>query len=60
MISTPSCGTSAVSGPMQYGITYIVRPRIDPRYRSVIRAFISSGAIQLLVAPASRCSREQM
>jgi hypothetical protein len=45
---------------MQYGITYIVRPRIEPRNRSVRIAFMSSGSIQLLVGPASRCSRLQM
>ena len=31
VISTPSIGSSALSGPMQYGMTYIVRPRIEPR-----------------------------
>src|SRR5215470_8966382 len=45
---------------MQNGITYIVRPRIEPRYSSAMRAFMSSGAIQLLVGPASRGSTEQM
>ena len=58
--STPSSGDSASSGPMQYGITYIVRPRIEPVNSSVITAFMSSGAIQLLVGPASRSSTEQM
>ena len=53
MISTPSIGFSAVSGPMQNGITYMVRPRIEPRYSSVMVAFISAGSIQLLVGPAS-------
>ena len=45
---------------MQYGRTYIVRPRIEPRKRSVMSAFMSSGSIQLFVAPASRGSRLQM
>src|SRR3712207_3378289 len=45
---------------MTNGTTYIVRPRMQPRYRSVITAFISVGSIQLLVGPASRWSREQM
>ena len=31
VISTPNIGSSASSGPMQNGMTYIVRPRIDPR-----------------------------
>ena len=31
VISTPNIGLSAVSGPMQNGITYIVRPRMQPR-----------------------------
>ena len=58
--STPSIGLSAVSGPMQYGMTYMVRPRIEPRNRSVSTAFMSSGSIQLLVGPQSPGSREQM
>jgi acetylglutamate kinase len=58
--STPSCWNSESRGPMQYGITYIVRPRIEPVNSSVIRAFMSSGAIQLFVGPASRGSTEQM
>ena len=28
--STPNIGDSASSGPMQYGITYMVRPRMQP------------------------------
>src|SRR5918993_826813 len=58
--STPNIGDSAFSGPMQYGMTYMVRPRIEPRYSEVMTAFMSAGAIQLLVAPASRGSTEQM
>ena len=45
---------------MQNGMTYIVRPRMQPRYSSVIVRFISAGAIQLLVGPASASSTEQM
>ncbi len=60
MISTPNIGLSASRWPITNGITYIVRPRIDPRYRSVMIAFISSGAIQLLVGPASFSCSEQM
>src|SRR4051795_1119913 len=60
VISTPSMGFSAVSGPMQNGMTYMVRPRMHPRYNSVIVAFISAGSHQLLVTPASDSSNEQM
>ena len=60
VISTPNIGDSASSGPMQNGMTYMVRPRMQPRYRSVITDFISSGSIQLFVAPASASSPEQM
>ena len=48
------------SGPMLNGITYIVRPRIEASNSPVSVAFISSGATQLLVGPASAGSREQM
>ena len=60
VISTPSFGFGASYGPMQNGTTYIVRPRIDPAYRPVRMAFIEDGSIQLLVAPASAGSTEQM
>src|SRR4051794_16285357 len=60
VISTPRNGSSAVIGPMQNGMTYMVRPRMHPRYSSVIVAFISAGAHQLLVTPASDSSNEQM
>ncbi|CAB4906912.1 unannotated protein [freshwater metagenome] len=58
--STPNIGASASIGPMQKGMTYIVRPRMQPRYSSVMTAFISAGSIQLLVGPASASSTEQM
>src|SRR5256885_7938607 len=58
--STPNIGCSAVSGPMQNGMTYMVRPLMLPRYRSVMTRFMSAGAIQLLVGPASASSTEQM
>ncbi|CAB5055625.1 unannotated protein [freshwater metagenome] len=38
----------------------MVRPCIDPLYRSVIIFFISLGAIQLLVGPASDSLTEQI
>ena len=60
VISTPSWEMLLPSGPMQNGMTYIVRPRMQPSKTSVKVSRISSGAIQLLVGPAS-CSRsEQM
>src|SRR3954454_2992929 len=60
VISTPSLGSSAPSGPMQNGTTYMVRPRIQPRYRSLIVDRISLGSFQLLVGPASISRSEQM
>ena len=60
VISTPSFGSSAPNGPMQNGTTYMVRPRIQPRYNSVMIPRISSGSIQLLVGPASTGRSEQM
>ena len=45
---------------MQNGMTYIVRPAIEPRYSSDMVAFISAGSIQLFVTPASFGSTEQM
>src|SRR5512132_3155276 len=60
VISTPKLDCSASSGPIQNGTTYMIRPRMQPRYRSVITCFISVGATQLLVGPASSGSAEQM
>src|SRR5712692_4298159 len=45
---------------MLKGITYSVRPRIQPLNRPVSVSFISLGLIQLLVGPASVLLREQM
>src|ERR1700677_30706 len=47
-------------GPMENGTTYMVRPRIDPRNRSVSSLRMVSGSRQLLVGPASDSSFEQM
>src|SRR5688572_15955926 len=58
--STPNIGCSASREPMQNGTTYMVRPRMQPRYSSVIVCFISAGSTQLLVGPASAGSAEQM
>ena len=60
VISTPNIGCGASRWPMTNGMTYIVRPRMEPRYRSVMRARISPGSIQLFVGPASASSTEQM
>ena len=60
VICTPNIGCGALSGPMQNGITYMVRPRMHPRYSSVMVRFISTGSTQLLVGPASAGSAEQM
>ena len=58
VISTPSWEMLLPSGPMQNGITYMVRPRMQPSKISAKVLRISSGAIQLLVGPAS-CSRSE-
>ena len=54
------CAMGEPTGPMLNGITYMVRPRMQPSNLGVSRAFILSGAIQLLVGPASSCFTEQM
>ncbi len=46
--------------PMQNGITYMVRPAMQPSNSGVMIRFIWSGSIQLLVGPALRSSFEQM
>ncbi len=48
------------SGPMTYGITYIVRPFIEPSKRPPSFRYASSGAIQLLFGPASSLVGVQM
>ena len=45
---------------MQNGTTHMVRPRMQPRYSSVMVARISAGGFQLLVGPASTSRSEQM
>ena len=60
MSSTPVLAISEPFGPMEKGITYIVRPRMHPE-KSVPRVRrISAGSAQLLLGPASCWSREQM
>ena len=60
VISTPSWEIGEPSGPMQNGTTYMVRPAIAPAKISANVSRISSGAIQLLVGPASSSFSEQM
>ena len=57
--STPRRAAGEPTGPMQNGMTYIVRPSIDPRNRSNSLALISPGSRQLLVGPASASCSEQ-
>jgi len=60
VISTPNMGFGELRCPMTKGMTYMVRPRMQPAYRPRMVSFISSGSIQLLVGPASFSSCEQM
>src|SRR5437016_3545530 len=60
VISTPSWEISPPSGPMQNGTTYMTRPRMQPSKISAKVLRICSGAIQLLVGPASSSRSEQM
>ncbi len=53
MSSTPIWAIGEPSGPMLNGITYIVRPLIQPSKKLRRVSFISLGCIQLLVGPAS-------
>ena len=48
------------SGPIENGTTYMVRPFMEPRKRPSSSSFISAGARQLLVGPASISCSEQM
>ncbi len=45
---------------MLKGITYIVRPRMQPLNKPLSVSFICLGATQLLVGPASALLKEQM
>ena len=55
VISTPQRESGESIGPMQYGITYSVRPRMQPANSASIFACASAGAIQWLLGPASSC-----
>ena len=58
VISTPILESGEPIGPMEKGITYIVRPFMQPRYRSVMVSFSSAGSTQLFVGPAFSSSRQ--
>ena len=60
VISTPMWAMGEPRGPIEYGTTYIVRPRMAPLNSSTSVARISSGSRQLLVGPASSSFFEQM
>ena len=47
-------------GPMQKGITYMVRPFMQPLKKPFSLAFISTGSAQWLVGPASSSFSLQM
>ena len=53
VISTPIWLYGEATGPMTYGTTYIVRPRIAPANSAPSFCLASAGAIQLLFGPAS-------
>src|ERR1043165_1483239 len=57
---TPNCEIGEPSGPMQNGMTNIVRPRIEPSNFADSVRFISSGSVQLFVGPASTSFFEQI
>ena len=58
--STPNWEMREPNGPMEKGMTYIVRPRIHPAKSSLRVPRISVGSCQLLVGPASSSRSEQM
>src|SRR5215831_19805059 len=60
VISTPILEIGEPNGPMQYGMTYIVRPRIEALKRSMRSRFMRTGSSQLFVGPASSSVSEQM
>lgn len=63
VISTPMAESGEPTGPMQKGTTYMVRPRMEPRKmpsEPAKSSFISAGAFQWLVGPASSSFSEQM
>ena len=59
MISTPMWAIGEPSGPIENGMTYIVRPFMQPE-QAVQVWRILAGSSQLLVGPASSLFFEQM
>jgi hypothetical protein len=57
---TPMWAIGDPNGPIENGTTYMVRPLIEPRNRSVRVARISAGSRQWLVGPASTSRSLQM
>src|SRR5271165_3731450 len=60
VICTPILAMGEPSGPMLNGMTYMVRPRMQPSNNSSSVARIFAGGAQLLVGPASSWLNEQM
>ncbi len=60
VISMPRREMLPPRGPIENGITYMVRPRIDPSKTPCRVCFISAGSAQLFVGPASSSFSEQM
>src|SRR5216683_2105682 len=58
--STPTLLIGELTGPITYGTTYIVRPRIAPSSSAPTLCLAAPGSIQLFVGPASSFSEEQM
>ena len=55
VISTPNLEYGELSGPMQYGITYMVRPSMHP-LNSPISFFFTLHRISLIVRRTSVCA----
>src|SRR6266699_3034863 len=54
--STPTWLIDEFTGPITYGTTYIVRPRIAPSRSAPTLCFAAPGSIQLLVGQALSAS----
>ena len=58
--STPALLIGEFTGPMMYGTTYMVRPRMAPSSSAPTLNFAASGSIQLFVGPTSSLFGVQM
>jgi len=58
--STPILLIGELTGPITYGTTYMVRPRIAPSRSAPTLCFAAPGSIQLFVGPTSSLSVLQM